>query len=265
MARFGFSPPHLQKRAMFPVEVVYVATDKDLATIDLSVQSLIKIVGVRISVVSIIGKRGSRIEGYARETGIRFVDELELLGFGPSTYQYPEESGERSGWLYQQLLKLAWCKKAQETSYIIVDADTVFINNAAFRRGKRFIFYVSEEWNQPYSDAIECLLGFHDHSMWSYVAHMMIFDCRMVSEMLAQIESRHGVPWHEAIARTRALDRNSCVSEYHTYASWVKHHYPERASRRPLYNRGGPRPAEHSVEDLAGSLVTISYHSYIDP
>lgn len=264
--RFGFRQKHPNNKNPLPVEVVYVAAEKDLATLGPSIESLSKLTAVQVSDIVIIGKSGTGIESYANTNGLRFVDEKTLLGFGLERYPYPSETGSRSGWLYQQMLKLAWSDQAQETAYIVVDADTIFVNEVAFIEDGKYCFFFAEEWHEPYSRAFKFLFRKTDWSLWSYVAHMMIFDVAAVKAMRQSLETIHGQSWHAAIAQTRTIDNHSCFSEYHSYAVWFKSQFPEKFRQRLLYNKGVASDISTRTSDLGSfskDCLTISLHSHI--
>ena len=249
-----------------PMEVVYVVADKDIQTLALSIASLEYLTDVAIARIVLVGPARSRVAQFAVSGGYEFVDELDLLGFGPTRYRYPEPSTERSGWLYQQLLKLAWAKRCSTGAYLVVDADTLFVGPVEFVAKGKYQFYLVEEWHQAYSAAVKQLLGMPDPSWLSFVAHMMVFDAAIVMELLENLELRHGVAWHEAIASTRKLDNWSCFSEYQLYAAWARYKYPERCKIRPLYNRSMGRSIlgdEKRFRKFSKRLQTVSLHSYV--
>lgn len=262
LLRIGLSVFRNERAPPLPVEIVYVAADKDLEPLEASIGSLDHLVGLECRRLVIIGKTMSQVHAFAEKRGVEFVDETALIGFGPSHYPYRSERGDRSGWLYQQMLKLAWARRAS-SPYLIIDADTVFLRPLRFSMGKAYIFYRSEDWRPAYADAIRRLLGIEDRSLLSFVAHMMIFDPELVAEMLKSIEKRHDMPWHKAIAGTRDLDALSCFSEYQLYAVWVRRFRPQLFRQRPLYNRYAERSLlrePESLRKLAGKLQTISFH-----
>jgi hypothetical protein len=247
------------------MEIVYVVADKDLQVLPISIASLHHITGIDITRIVLIARPGGSVEDFARDCNLVFVNENDILGFGTDKYVYPYSSGARSGWLYQQMLKFGWSFKTQAQSYIVVDSDTVFVNDVSFFSAGKYHFFASTEWNPPYSLAYEKLLGEKDESLWSYTAHMMIFDVYAVKVLLSSIGIRQGGSWHNAIANMRSVDPHSCFSEYHTYASWFIKHNPKKSYIIPLYNKS-LSPTEYLSQVNANSmrnLSTFSMHSYL--
>lgn len=267
--RLGLDASDARDTAALPVEVVYVATDKDLATLPHSLASLDLCRGVDIRSIVIVGPPGSQIERFAAERGLRFCNEVDVLGFGPDKYEYPIGSGgSRSGWLFQQMIKLGWSFVSDATAYIVIDADTIITRPLNFVDSGIYIMYLSEEWQESYASAVHQVVGFRDRSLLSYVSHMMIFDAENVRQMLSEIESNQSASWTDVIAATRSLDAMSCFSEYQLYGSWMKQRHPDKVRSAPLYNRSISRTALRDAARLAEmsrSCHTVSAHSYIAP
>lgn len=267
--RLGFDASDARDTAALPVEVVYVATDKDLATLPHSLASLDLCRGVDIRSTVIVGPPGSQIEKFAAERGLRFCNEIDVLGFGPDKYEYPVGSGgSRSGWLFQQMIKLGWSGASNYTAYIIIDADTIVTSPLDLFEGGRYIMYRSEEWQESYASAVQKVAGYKDRSLLSFVSHMMIFDTEGVRQMLSEIESNQSASWTDVIASTRSLDAMSCFSEYQLYGSWMKRRHPEKVRSKPLYNRSISRAVlrdDAKIAELSRSCHTVSAHSYIAP
>lgn len=265
--RIGFVAPPDPGQAALPAEVVYVATDKDLATLPRSIASLGLCRGVEVRSIVIIGPPGSQIENFAHERGLRFCSEVEVLGFGPEKYTYPIGSdGNRSGWLFQQMVKLGWAYKSNSPAYIVLDADTIILNPVSFINNGRYILYRSEEWRSSYAAAVQCVIGARDRSLLSFVAHMMIFESESVRQMLGEIEDAKSASWTDVIARTRSLDELSCFSEYQLYGCWMRQRRPDKVRSTPLYNRSVERATLQDPSRLAEMsrfCQTVSAHSYI--
>lgn len=144
----------------------------------------------------------------------------------------------RSEWLYQQLLKLgaAGYIDGLASPYLIVDADVIFLRAVSFElpSGKLFPYCVATEYNEPYLDAYARLMGRRPLCQHSLVAHHMLFERGLVSELLAEIERRCGKPWHEAYLDAVDLAEPSSISEWNTYGWWLLERHPDLCLRRQL-------------------------------
>jgi hypothetical protein len=150
----------------------------------------------------------------------------------------PTVLGERSGWVYQQLLKLGTPTYAHDVSdaFLIVDADVVFLRPTSFtpEPGKRFPYSIGYEWHAPYRAAYERLFGRKPPVGYSLISHHMLLDRELLAEMFAEIESIHGVPWHEAYVAAVDPSEPSSIADYETYGWWMLDRHPELAYRRQL-------------------------------
>jgi hypothetical protein len=246
------------------VDILYVVHKKDLINLKKSIDSLKFIKNITINNIFIISNEILLLNDLINDPRAIFIKDDKVLGFNFDHYQYPVNGNglsNRSGWLFQQLLKLGWSTHSKSENYITIDADTYFINPISFFDQKdRFIFFGTEEWWPPYFEAFKILFNKRPPLIWSRVAHMMIFNRYYVQQMLQELESMHGVAWHAAIAKTRVINSHSCFSEYETYANWMSINYPEKCSVRPSYNQTASSK-ENSMP--AKNMISISTHSYL--
>lgn len=247
------------------VDIVYVVHNKDAGTLTQSIESLGLIKNITINNIFIITNDLSMLKGLIRDDRVSFISEVEVLGFSANHYQYPLESTvlpNRSGWLYQQFLKLGWAYKSPSDNYIVIDADTHFIEPISFfDKSDRFIFFGTEEWWPTYFAAFFLMFNEKHKALWSRTAHMMVFNRQHVLQMLAELESLHDLPWHEVIAKTRSLNSHACFSEYETYANWMLLRYPNECSVRPSYNANSKNP---KLNRATGRFNSVSAHTYLD-
>ena len=246
------------------VDIVYVVHKKDAGTLSQSIVSLIFIKNIVIKNIFIISNDVALLKTLIKDSRVHFIHESSVLDFDVHHYQYPipsQEAANRAGWLYQQFLKLGWSLKSHSENYIVIDADTYFIRPISFFNGEdKFIFFGAEEWWPPYFQAFSQLFNIKHQVIWSRTAHMMIFNKQNVLRMMTELESIHGVPWHAAIAKTRAINAHACHSEYETYANWMLLRNPDQCSVRPAYNTNSSNPR---LKKLTGEFNSISDHSYL--
>lgn len=245
------------------VDIVYVVHEKDFETLNKSIDSLKQIKNITINKIFVISNNTRQVQALIKDHRVTVINDADVLGFTVNQYPYPTQKNlpNRSGWLFQQLIKLGWSLHATSENYIVIDADTYFIRPISFFDNKgRFIFFGSEEWWPPYFDAFHKLFRKKPFAIWSRVSHMMIFNSRCVLNMLREIESIHGMTWHEAIALTRAIDSHSCFSEYETYANWMLINHPQQCTIRPSYNLA--TSFENTPRNLE-RIISVSNHSYL--
>ncbi len=260
--RIGFYFAEIPKKN---VDILYVVHKKDLINLNKSINSLKFIKNITIDNIYIISNDVLLLDDLINDPRAIIINDDKVLGFNSDHYQYPvKENGlsNRSGWLFQQLIKLGWSLHSKSENYIVIDADTYFLQPISFFDQKgRFIFFCVEEWWLPYFKSFKMLFNYKHVAIWSRVAHMMIFNTHYVRKMLHELESIHGSTWHDAIAKTRIVDSHSCFSEFETYANWMLINHPKLCTARPSYNQGVS--FENPSINLTGT-ISVSNHSYLN-
>lgn len=77
---------------------------------------------------------------FCRTKGCTFIDENTVLPITKKDIHYRSRTWERSGWLFQQLLKLNGDKLCTADYFLVIDADTVLITPTVFGRTARHSF-----------------------------------------------------------------------------------------------------------------------------
>lgn len=247
------------------IDVVIPTISKDFEILALVFQSL-KFVEQRVNNIYVVAPKDARIEEFCTNNKLIFVDEISVLGFGKNYIHYRVDEEDRSGWLFQQLLKLSGDRFVEMDDYLVVDSDTVYVSSNCFVRDGKYVFYANEEWHQPYFRSFRRLFGYDAPTKWSLTSHMMIFNKGLLGQMKRELEARTKLTWFDAYISTSSPTEKSCVSEYHTYANWVLRNHPEKALIRPFYNRNVLRSDINDLEALCAIYRTqhsISFHSYL--
>jgi len=247
------------------VDVVIPTVSKDFIMLDHVIRSL-KHIKHNVNKVYVVAPRDVLVEKYCLRKKIVFIDENTVLGFDKKHITYSVGGVDRSGWLFQQLLKLSGDKFVEMQNFIVLDSDTVYVNDICFKKKCRFVFYGSDEFHKPYYDAYEYMFGYPPVARVSLVAHMMIFNSDYLKEMKDELEARWNRPWFDVVISTSSSAEQSCVSEYETYSNWVIFHYPEKYIIYPFYNKGQVRICPDDFLCLAASveyLHSVSFHAYL--
>lgn len=213
----------MPQAAAEPIDLLIPVCEKDLAILPLALEGARRQVQHPIAAIYIIAAASPRMETFCAEHGCRFVDETTVLGYDARSLEVKAgpEGKDRSGWIFQQLLKLSG-RVGESRYFLTLDSDHILLRPHTFltREGKT-LFYGSRECHQPYYENIERLMGFRPESPLSYVAHKMLFDREQLAALRAEVERRHGMPWDRAIVAS--LDRRhlSAFSEFELYGNWV--------------------------------------------
>lgn len=237
----GFSVGKLQRKGLYwyraftscdpqpkcdtKVDIIIPVISKDLAIIPLCLSGLRANIPHIISEIYIVANSTDGIvQEFCRKNKLQFIEEREILGYGPTEIDLKigHDLKDRSGWLFQQLLKLSGRIGTSE-HYITIDADHVLLRPHTFITADgNSVFYQSYEHHLPYYDNIRRLIGFDPIGRLSYVSHKMVFKRDNVSNLHRLIEtSNPGKSWDQAIIDS--VDRNeiSGFSEFELYGNFV--------------------------------------------
>lgn len=217
-------PPLTPSREEIDVVIPIIA--KDLNILPLCLEGVRRQVPHPIKDVYIVAPEQQEIAGFCKNNGLRFVEEGAVLGFTPKDLNLiihnPDgTTRNRSGWLFQQLVKLSGlvgtCRH-----YLCIDADHVLLRPHVFlTEDDKTVFYMSYEEHQPYYDNIHKLMPGLPLADLSYVDHKMLFDKEQLKELHRVLSQRSGRSWTEAILDS--YDRSSFAgfSEFELYGNFV--------------------------------------------
>ena len=217
-------PPLTPSREEIDVVIPIIA--KDLNILPLCLEGVRRQVPHPIKDVYIVAPEQHEIAGFCKNNGLRFVEEGAVLGFTPKDLNLiihnPDgTTRNRSGWLFQQLVKLSGlvgtCRH-----YLCIDADHVLLRPHVFlTEDDKTVFYMSYEEHQPYYDNIHKLMPGLPLADLSYVDHKMLFDKEQLKELHRVLSQRSGRSWTEAILDS--YDRSSFAgfSEFELYGNFV--------------------------------------------
>ncbi len=122
------------------IDIVIPTISKDFDTLSLLIESL-KYLQHKVNKIYIVSPNDKKIVNFCKEKNIIFINELDVLGFGKNKIEYKVNGLDRSGWLFQQLLKLSGDNFTELSDYLVIDSDTIFVNNNCFIEGEKYIFF----------------------------------------------------------------------------------------------------------------------------
>ena len=217
--------PQLQSSAE-AIDVVIPIVGKDLRILPLCLEGVYHCVAHPIQQIYIVAPAQDEIVCFCEEHGLQFVDEKEVFGFGPKDLNLQIQNADgsqsnRSGWLFQQLIKLSG-RVGTCQHYLCIDADHVLIRPHVFlTQDKKTVFYMSYEEHQPYYDNIHRLLPDLVLDKLSYVDHKMLFDKQQVERLHQALTQGTGLSWTDVVLKS--YDRSSFAgfSEFELYGNFV--------------------------------------------
>jgi hypothetical protein len=246
------------------IDVLIPAIEKDLGTLPYVIDSIRTQVKHPIGKIMVVSPPSKRIQALCRRKNCTFINEKRVLPITKKDIRYQTKRTNRSGWLLQQLLKLAGGNLTKRKYYLVIDADTILIRPHVFLVNGKTVFYC-RNWSRPeYFRTYKKLLGTKPTASRSFVAHYMLFDKSKLSRLKWKIEARHKTRWYWAIIKKTNKQSYAGFSEFETYGNFVKAHYPGHLVARSALNKScSSTPASLTREQLfrmAQKYRSISFH-----
>jgi hypothetical protein len=220
------------------IDVVIPAHEKDIDTLELCIL-FIKKNCINIKDVHVVSrKKLTNNAHWIPETRFPFTinDVASRIGVGTKT-----------GWYYQQLLKLYVSKVCNFNNVLVLDSDTMFLRPTEFCIGDKSFFNVSSENGLPYYECMEKLVpGLKKQTEFSGVSHHMILQKDILDSLHETIEGIHKMTCWEAILNCsmgefKTVPQGATVSngtgrfsEYELYFNYILKHHSDRVAIRPL-------------------------------
>ncbi|MBW7452906.1 hypothetical protein K0U00_02465 [Paenibacillus sepulcri] len=250
------------------MDVVIPAIAKDLGTLPHVIEGVRKHVAHPIGQIFVVAPENKKIKAVCKRKGCTFVHEDTVLPLRKKHIVYHSKKWERSGWLYQQLLKLGSSSFVGQQHYLVMDADTVLIRPHRFYVDSKQVFYC-RGWSQPeYFVTYRKLLGKKAPRPRSFVTHYMMFDKEKLESLKNRIEERHGKKWYKAIIASINRKKQFGFSEFETYGNYVYSLNPGKVRLKSALNRSlfsSPSDLSQSkISKLAGSYRSLSFHKRKD-
>ncbi|TVY02113.1 DUF6492 family protein [Cohnella terricola] len=246
------------------IDVVIPAIDKDLGTLPYVIDSVRKYVRHPISRIFVVSPNSPNIKAVCHRKNCVFIHESKVIPLRKNQISYRSKRWERSGWLYQQLLKLGSSSIAQQRHFLVIDADTVLIRPHRFYVDGKQLFYC-RSWSQPeYFVTYRKLLGKKASRPRSFVTHYMMFDKTKLRSLKNKIEARNGTKWYKAILKSVDRKKQFGFSEYETYGNYVYSAGPGKVRLKSALNKSlSTSPSALSgaaISKLAQRYRSLSFH-----
>jgi hypothetical protein len=244
--------------------IVYTVHPRDRDVLELSLNNIhyihpfsIKVYIVTPNPVGLI-----TLVGKYPEISISLIDERT---FNIDRTPLDMKFGNRSGWYYQQLLKLSAGLSLGLSTYLVIDADTVFRRPVVMFTGNGTPLYnYGTEYYHPYFKHLYQLIGLEKQNNKSGICHHMIMNASVISEITAMIEAKHpGKKWYETMCELvdPTEKEKSGFSEYELMWNYLFKHKTTPFSIRPLKWKDERRD---KMMDLGeDEFDYVSYHYWI--
>ncbi|OAS16507.1 DUF6492 family protein [Paenibacillus oryzisoli] len=246
------------------IDVLIPAIEKDLGTLPLVIDAVRKYVKHPIGEIIIVAPWKQRIINLCERKGCRFVHEDTVLPITKKDIHYQSKTWDRTGWLYQQLLKLNGDTLCTSPYYMVIDADTVLIRPHVFKIGDKTVFYC-RDWSQgEYFNTYRKLMGKHRSARLSFVTHYMLFERSKVKQLKQTIESKHNSSWYTAIMKSMNRSKQFAFSEFETYGNFLYSTSAHKMILKPALNKSlhlsNTQITPSRMSSLAKRYRSISLH-----
>lgn len=251
-------------RSDIKVDVLMPIIEKDLVTLPFALEGIRKHLRHPVNDIFLIAPESSKIRAFCREQKCKYVLEDTVLPIEKKDIDYVCKGLDRSGWLFQQFLKLFGDTICSQDHFLVLDADTILVRPQVFIADHKMVLLHSDEHHDPYFELYWKLFGVNTSTSLSFVAHQMLFNRWKLKEMRDAIENRHKKTWYTAILSLMDKTQFSAFSEYETYGQWMLQTYPEDIIREYWFNGSLPR-AEFLSREWHESLSphrSLSSHQY---
>ncbi len=188
-----------------------------------------------------------------------FVDELQLGLPNKFDLNYIDSTGlNRSGWLFQQFIKLSADRISSSEFIFILDADTIFLQPVLWidKRGRSLLFY-SDEYHLPYGEFITRVFPDWIRYPLSFVSHQILFRRDFLIDVKSQIEVKFNQPIYSVILDNCDLKEMSCFSEYELIGNYLVHHQKNNVVIKHWKNIALP------MKSTAGMILSIFRNGFL--
>lgn len=185
-------------------------------------------------------------------------------------YMDKRGAGKRTGWYFQQFLKMAYAFICDKEYYMSWDADTIPIRNHSMFEGDIPLFCTKKEYNKPYFDTLKKMLGMDKVIEDSFIAEHMMFNKQVMLELIQDLTKCGNKLWFYNILDSIADDAlgQAGFSEFETYGTYAVTKYPNMYRFREVSAiRNAKRifdvcPKHEVVHWLAKDYDTLSFEKW---
>lgn len=256
-------------RSPFPLDVAIPLVAKDLPVFRECIHYLRKNLLHPIRKILIIAPDEPEIRAVCAELDCELIPETAIAPISKDTIRASLESLKtkyRIGWIYQQLLKLNVNTASDAPHILVLDADTAFVRPIRFEIGGKWIFDVTQGYEESYDDSLCKLLGIAAPLPYSFVVHHMVFASAELRSLHELISTRFQKPWAQAVFEALDPANELCLSEWNLYANFVLRKTPGRYTLGYWFNKEGlfdvRQPVRPQIEALAPGAKTVSMHHH---
>lgn len=250
-----------------PIEVVLVSIQKDYNVLIHTIESIKKNVRHPIKKIIVISSKSNLIRKLCKETNCVFIDENTVLPITKKDIKYVVNGIDRSGWLFQQLLKYEASKYCRQKYYLVTESDTLFIRPRVFEQHRKIYFPCSGQLcHIPYFISYRAILGKTIKPYINFTSHHVLINKRRMKQLKTDVEAYCKKPWYKAIIENIDKTNGSAISDYETYGQYIYNNFIKDMEIEYWSNISLKRDALTNTDQLSkkygDKFKTVSFHSY---
>lgn len=216
-------------------DVIMLITEKNMHLLHGSIDYIRK----NLNAEEIIGIAPERLKTEIRKLGITFLNEDNIIdGLTFDTVKQLINDlnldVKRTGWYFQQFLKLGYCTVTCKEYYLTWDSDTIPLHSIQYFKNNKPCFVEKKEYHGAYFNTLKKLMEnkvYRVDRKISYIAENMLFKTSIVSELLNAIENNNNIPgdsfYSKIISSIDPAEFESGFSEFETYGNYVRIFHPQ--------------------------------------
>lgn len=254
-------------RSKLPIDIVLTAVDKDYDVLVYVIDSIKKYLMHPIGKIIIISPKSRKIIDLCNKNKCYFVDENTVLPITKKDIDYKVNSIDRSGWLFQQLLKYAAEKYCTNQYYLVTEADTVFLRPRIFEKNNKILLPCSHQLcHIPYFNSYKEILGKGILPLVNFTTHHTLINKIILNQLKLEIEQNCKKIWYKAIIENIDKTEGSAISDYETYGQYLYNNYMDKIQLEDWANISLKRSSFSKINLLLNKLYknykTVSFQSY---
>ncbi|MFC3883487.1 DUF6492 family protein [Bacillus songklensis] len=264
-----------------PLDLVIPVLEKDLDVLPYVVNSARSKILHPIDEIYIVSPNNKLIREFCLHHSCKFIDEDTILPITKHDIDYTvppgwkwegityDEPKNRSGWLFQQFIKLSGDHLCSNNYYLVLDSDTVFLQPHVFIFDNKEVLYCPDVkgTHRPIFKLLKLLLGHKAVAPVSLISHHMLFHSPKVRLLKEKIEKRFNKPWYQVILDHIDKTDIFSFSEFETYGNFLLKDFPHSiilADGKNSYMKQWEIDDidKFDLDELSKKYKTMSFHSH---
>jgi hypothetical protein len=241
-----------------PIDIIIPTIDKDIDLLEKVIIAAKKNIKHPINKIFVISNNSLKLKEIITKYSCNFIEESTILPISKESIFYCFNGLDRSGWLFQQLLKLSADQISTQDYFLVLDSDTIFVKPKIFIYKNKMILDHSDEYHMPYFDTYHNLMKVPAKSDLSFISHYMLFNKKYLQELKKFIEKQNGQSWTEAILMNVNYNELSGFSEYETYGNYMLTFHKKKIIREYFHNLS----CNEIPTSIPNFYKSLSLHSY---